>query len=216
MWRLFSKKKIPSSQHGEITIERFFGRVVVRAGGVQQTGSKVDEIWRSALQRLEKAFGQPPRVLLLGLGAGGVVKELHTIFPGCTVTTVEHDPHMIAITRELRLYAPFPEPAIIEGDAGEVIAHHPDHFDLVLVDLYDGRVASPLVSHETFLRDIKHHLRPGGIMLMNIFSSEPERMRTAQEVFGTYAHWPHAANTIGVFWDTPTPHANTVVKDDIL
>jgi spermidine synthase len=204
---LFEKKIIRSAKNGPITLDRFFNRVVVRAGGVQQTGNELNAVWRQACKKIEHAIAKKPVILMLGLGAGGAVKDLYTLFPGSHITAVEYDPEMITLTRRLWLCKPFPLPRILEGDAEHITELAQERFDLIVVDLFHGSAVSPLISQEKFLSNLKTRLSPTGIILINVFR-EPQTLETAHNIFKHSAHWKFASNTVGAFWEDVVKRQN--------
>lgn len=197
MW-LFERRHRPSEKNGLLTIRRYFGRSEVRAGGYQQTGERLNAIWRDALTRVKESVAPRPNILLLGLGAGGILKELRTAFPGCRVKAVEHDAAMIALARELRLYEPYPEPAILHADAGEAMPSIQEKFDLVVVDLFYGNEPSPLLANKIFLAALKEKLAQKGVMLVNV-CSQTHYLDLIQKFFPIFTRWKHKQNTLGSF-----------------
>ncbi len=181
-------------------LEKFFGRLMVRAGGVQQTGVELNAIWRYSFKKIRQSVVLKPSVLMLGLGAGGALKDLYTLFPGSSITTVEYDPIMVHLALELQLYKPYPLPKIIEGDAGDILPTLSENFDLIVIDLFQGSKVSSLISQESFLTNLKKILSPRGIILINVFR-EPQCLEAARRIFTHSSHWKYTSNTIGAFWD---------------
>ncbi len=200
MYWLFDRKNISSTKNGPIILERFFGQYTVRAGGVQQTGDELNTIWRYSFKKIKQAVVAKPNIFMLGLGAGGALKDLYTIFPGCSIIAVEYDPHMVRLARELKLCTPFPLPTILEGDAGEILANVSVRFDLIVIDLFYGSKVSPLVTQEKFLIDLKNCLAPNGIILINVFL-QPHALETANSIFKHTSQWKYTSNTVGAFWE---------------
>ena len=212
MYWPFKTKTIASKKNGLITLVRSFGHIRVRVGDTQQSGPELALVWREALRKIEKSVHFPsPHVLMLGLGSGSAIAEICTLFPNARITAVEHDPHMIAIARELGIGVWKTKPTLIEADAHTAVAKLHTSFDLILVDLFTGRLCAPFVADVQFIEDLKQRLAPGGILLINAFL-EPHMLRTAETLFTHSVQWPITCNTVGAFWDAPAP----VVPVDIL
>ncbi len=137
---------------------------------------------------------------MLGLGAGGQVKQIYKQFNPSHFVVVEYDHEMIRLTKELGLYKPFPLPHIVQGDAQEVLVQIRDSFDLIVVDLFHGKDPSPLATNEEFLLSAKKRLTPGGILLINVFEKK-EYLQTVKEIFTQSETWKYRYNHLGAFWD---------------
>ncbi len=108
------------------------------------------------------ALTQRPRAaLLLGLGGGAMARHLAAFLPDCAVTVVERDPTIVELAR--RFFHIKRE--IIEADAQEVVARSRNAYDVILVDLYDGRGVSGVVPR--FWQDCARALRPKGCLSVN-------------------------------------------------
>jgi spermidine synthase len=114
-------------------------------------------------------------VLLLGLGAGSVVRILRALAPRARIVGVELDPGVVAAAREwFELDALGIE--VILGDAREVVAELGGRFDLVLEDVFVGREATlrkPEGIPLPFLDHARRLLRPGGVIASNTIDEGP-------------------------------------------
>ncbi len=104
---------------------------------------------------------RPQAALLLGLGGGAMCRHLQAYLPDCAVDVVERDEEVIDLARRF-FHITHP---VISGDAEEVVAEGRGPYDVVLVDLYDGRGATAVGPH--FWRDCAAVLRPGGCLAVN-------------------------------------------------
>ncbi len=177
---------ISSTHNGQITLSQTPERTTVVVGGAQQSGPELNRIWQLSLERVGQSIPHNPRVLVLGLGAGGVLTEIHSLFPSAAFVAVEHDPAMVVLTRELRYFAPHEEPRIIEADAAEALAAMTDSFDLIIVDLFTGSRLAPIVRDPHFIADLRKNLSPNGIVLINAFF-EPDALAAADAIFAHHA-----------------------------
>ena len=96
------------------------------------TGSVWDLLWLGLFFRPDP---NPKRVLVLGLGAGTVVRQLQTLFPFVQITAVEIDPVHIELA-ELHFGVDTSRAKIFQESAEEFIARYRGpKFDLIIDDL---------------------------------------------------------------------------------
>ena len=110
----------------------------------------------------------PPRdALLLGLGGGTVAHLLVRAFGPLPIVGVDDDPAVLALARTaFDLDQPHLE--IVAADAFAYVAGGRRQFDFVCVDLYRDGAIPARVSAPGFLRDVRAHLRPGGLATFNL------------------------------------------------
>lgn len=196
----FEKSARASARNGELIIFRRLGRWEVIANGSQQTGNRLNDIWRDAVGRtvpfLEK---ENPSVLILGFGAGGMLKDLYKRTPNCRITAVEHDPVMISLAKESGLSGTNLHPVIIEGDAGDVVHKLDEKFDLIVVDLFCGAEPSPLLRDGRFLSELRSKTLPGGAILVNVFRSG-HLLDFIDDFFPRKERWKYKDNWLGAFY----------------
>lgn len=195
------EERRPSTKNKLIVVKREFGRWDVQIGGAQQTGDNLNYIWRCAIKFVLEQMPQVVslQILILGFGAGGMVKNVYETFPHCAITAIEHDEEMIRLAKELYLCKPYPLPKIIEGDAADIVHSLEKKFDLILIDLFQGSRASLLLTDADFMRAIRAHLTQSGIVLINSFKNG----EYLDEVKKTFPHsniWTIRQNTMGAFW----------------
>lgn len=188
-----------SEKNERIDIARTFGVWEVVVNNTGQTTPYTHSMWEDAFIRLKKRGNAARSVLMLGLGAGGQIKQLHQAFPGCTVTVVEYDPEMIRIAGELALHKPFPFPTILQGDARDVVQKLTAQYDLILVDLFHGEEPSPLTHSEPFLQHVRERLSPSGTLIINVYQKK-EYLGAAQQIFPNKELWTFRQNHLGAFW----------------
>lgn len=194
---LFDSKRL-SEKNGVITIRRGFSGPNVIVDGYSQTGEGLNAIWRDALIRALPHVAPEPKVLVLGLGGGGVVRVLYQLAMGTQITAIEHDPEMINIAHELKYHEPFPEPEIILGDAQCALEGTRKRFDLIVIDIFRGGDPSPHLLEQDFWDAVKKAMKPGAIVLVNVAGSREFLESIAQEF--THADlWRCESNYLGMF-----------------
>lgn len=120
---------------------------------------------------------QARRVLVLGMGAGGSITSTRAVAPDIEVDAVEIDPEVVEAG--LRFFGLLPDERRLRihvGDARPWLAQHHGIYDLAHVDLYHGGPYVPfyLVTVE-FFELVRTHMSEEGLLLMNVFDTEPKK-----------------------------------------
>ena len=107
-----------------------------------------------------------PRVLVLGNGTGTYAKQCLRYFPGCTVEGVEIDGK---ITELAGRYFDLPdEVKVAEYDGRAFLQDVDTQYDVILVDAYQDITIPFQMSSVEFFTMVREHLRPGGVMAVNM------------------------------------------------
>ena len=117
------------------------------------------------LELTKRFYDEPGSMLLVGLGAGSVVKSFNR--DGWQVRSVEIDPVVTQLARAHFGYVDADGPVFHE-DGRRFLVDHQDVYDLIIMDAF-GSSAVPfhLVTTEAFAL-VRSRLRPGGLLAMNI------------------------------------------------
>lgn len=199
LWR---DKIWKSGRSGTILVRKLLGATQVRVGDTTQTSDDyTPAMWEFVFEKISSTHPllEIRSVLLLGLGGGGCIAPLHKRFPTCTLTAVDFDRAMIAIAKELGLYHPYPFPKVLLGDARVVVPAIAESFELILLDLFEGAKLSQAVSDHKFLRILQEHLRPGGLLVVNLAHNKDVIDIIASQ-FENHVVWQFKGNTFGAFW----------------
>jgi spermidine synthase len=186
-----------SPQNGLIWCRRLFGQWTVYVGGVMQTSPYVTRMWRDALTRLPADF-RPRRLLLLGLGAGGLVPELRRRFPTAELVAVEWDDTMVQLASRLGFYRGFEPPIVEVGDAHVVVPRLAGEFDLVMFDLFTAGQPAVTAEDDVFIAALAGRTAPGGYLLANVFSQLALLSAFARH-FAPVVAWTWKYNRLGLF-----------------
>ena len=86
-------------------------------------------------------------------------------FPGCSVTGVEIDEKIVALSREY-----FGLPEEVEAVVGDGRAYLTDSgmYDVIMVDAYQDITIPFQMSSVEFFTEVREHLEPGGVMVVNM------------------------------------------------
>ncbi|MEO8133796.1 MAG: spermidine synthase [Betaproteobacteria bacterium] len=114
----------------------------------------------------------PRQVLLIGLGAGSLVKFLYLHLPRASLQVVEIDsriPPFAQANFDLPDDSGRIETTI--GDGSAFVRESPRRYDLILVDGFDHRARAGPLDSPAFYRDCLERLAPGGVMATNLFGN---------------------------------------------
>lgn len=186
-----------SPKNGLILCRRLFGQWTVFVDGIMQTSPYVTAMWCDALARLP-ADCCPRRLLLLGLGAGGIVPELRRRWPGAELVAVEWDETMAQLASKLRIYKPADAPLIKFGDAREVVPSMTEEFDLVMFDLFTGHQPALTAADEAFAAAIAARVAPSGCLLVNAYL-KPSLLGLFAKHVPPVTDWQWKYNRLGLF-----------------
>ena len=102
--------------------------------------------------------------LILGLGGGTAVRLLRKRWPGVRVVAYELDP---AVVRAATSFMNLDQGAEVRiADFREAL-RDPEKFDCIIVDLYRGHKFIPEAESESFLKELRVKLHPGGLVAFN-------------------------------------------------
>lgn len=144
------------------------GKLLMLDGIIQLTG--FDEFaYQEMMAHLPYyAHGNPERILVIGGGDGGVLRELARHEEPEVLDICEIDEEVIRTAKEFlpEMACGFDDPRVTVhiADGSEFIRRKPGYYDLVIVDSTDpGGPGAPLFGAE-FYRDLKKALCPGGVV----------------------------------------------------
>lgn len=130
----------------------------------------------------------PRNILLIGLGAGSLVKYLYRHLPRATLQVIEIDRRIPAFAAA---HFGLPEePArlrIAIGEGSAYVRDTPARFDLILVDGFDHRARAGALDTRAFYRQCRARLGPGGVMATNLFGNVRGFDRSLRRVVAAFA-----------------------------
>ncbi|MEI7511865.1 MAG: hypothetical protein WCK01_00170 [Candidatus Uhrbacteria bacterium] len=186
-----------SEKNGLIHVRRWFGFWRVTVNGYDQSSYYIRKMWQGALEQLPRPF-RAKQILLLGLGAGSVIRDLHKRFPGCQVTVIEWDPEMVTLAHRLNMFSLKQAPRILTGDACGILPTLTQRFDLIIFDLYCGERPEPRLAAPEFQGQLQRLLKYNGYMLVNVFKT-PALLESTDQVFTRHLTWEYQFNTLALY-----------------
>lgn len=147
-----------------------FGRVLT-LDGVCQTTEKDEFFYHEMMTHLPiMAHGRAERVLIIGGGDGGILREVLRHASVVKATMVEIDPAVIELTKTYIPSIPagaFDDPRtdLVIGDGVKFVAETRQRFDVVIVDSTDPIGPAEQLFATDFYAGCKRCLDPGGVMV---------------------------------------------------
>ncbi|MDP3479368.1 MAG: hypothetical protein Q8R88_06325 [Desulfoprunum sp.] len=134
------------------------------------------------------AMPEPRHILIIGIGAGSLVRFCHHHFPDCRIDAVDCSAPVIDLARG---YFQLPENRQVgiycrEGQAFLSEVSDSRRYDLILVDAYDHKGMSETIYTAPFFKLCATVLKEDGILSCNLWSSEPGRLQRIRDALRTF------------------------------
>jgi spermidine synthase len=161
---------------------RLFGKVLVLDGVIQLT-ERDNHIYHEMIAHVPlMAHGSAERVLIIGGGDGGTLKEVLK-HPVTQVVLVEIDHKIIELSQRFisevsgEAFAD-PRSTVVASDGAKYVAETALKFDVIIVDSTDPIGPGEQLFSETFYRCCRNLLLPGGIVAVQSGTPfyQPERL----------------------------------------
>lgn len=148
------------------TNESISSQSVWPAEGILTSG-----VWDTLALAPALAPGRPElRVLLVGLAAGTVARQIHAVYAPrrpVRIHGVELDPAMVEAGRRYFGLGEVPGLSIELRDARVAIEAQGDTFDVIVVDVFRGLYVPAHLATREFFAACRERLAPGGVLAMN-------------------------------------------------
>ncbi|SDG35962.1 spermidine synthase [Duganella sp. OV458] len=115
----------------------------------------------------------PEHIVMVGLGGGSLAKFCYRYLPHARITVLELDPQVIALREQFAIPRDNDRFRVIQADAVDYMHQLEHSADVLLVDGFDADGLPPPLGSASFYADCRRALRPGGVMVANIFSYDP-------------------------------------------
>lgn len=135
---------------------------------------------------------QPRHIVMVGLGGGSLAKFCYRHFPHTRITVLEIRADVIALRDLFCLPPDDARLRVLHCDAADYLARTPGDADVLLVDGFDRRGLPPALSSSAFYAACRRALRPGGVLVANIFTYDPDyvtALQRLQDVFNARVIW---------------------------
>lgn len=144
------------------------GRVMLLDGIIQLT--EYDEFAYQEMMAHVPLFAHPApeKVLVIGGGDGGVLREIARHRCVKTIDICEIDAEVIRAAREFlpSLACGYDDPRVTihVDDGSKFVCAHPGEYDVIIVDSTDPGGPGEALFGEAFYRNMRQALRPGGVI----------------------------------------------------
>lgn len=119
----------------------------------------------------------PQHILMIGLGGGSLAKFCYLQLPDARITSVEINPHVLALREQFHVPRNNKRFRVICDDGARYLARSDCKADVLLVDAFDSHgIALSLIEPE-FFHHAARQLSKDGLLVMNLCG---ERWRCAQ------------------------------------
>ncbi len=110
-----------------------------------------------------------PRVLVLGLGAGLLSRQLARVHPSAEVVSVEISAEVAEAAQKFFGYRPDARQKLVISDGRSYLDEDEGEFyDLVVLDAFDGLEVPADLRTVEFFELLRQRLRPGGFVVLNL------------------------------------------------
>lgn len=184
-------------QHLVIFHNALFGRVMA-LDGVIQTTERDEFVYHEMLAHVPiLAHGRAERVLIVGGGDGGMLREVTRHASVRSITQVEIDRAVVEMSRE---YLPshsqgaFDDPRLelVIADGLDYVRQTDARFDVIISDSTDPIGPGEVLFSEDFYAACQRRLNPGGVLVTQngVAFMQPDEIRaTAARLRGLFADW---------------------------
>ncbi|MGH9316019.1 MAG: spermidine synthase, partial [Thermoanaerobaculia bacterium] len=125
-------------------------------------------------QGLPLAFAMRPRiqsVCMIGLGGGGIPRILARIRPDVLVESVEIDPAVRDLARELFLYRESEHTRTVIEDGRSFLARGGAPYDLIILDAFNSTGVPFHLTTREFFQTVRSRLSPDGVFAANFIAN---------------------------------------------
>lgn len=136
-----------------------------------------------------------PRVLIVGLGGGGMVRFLQEHQPDTAIEAVEIDPAVVQIAAEWFETHAGPELTVHTADAFAFLREDRGPFDAIYMDAFLRPAAGSGLDEKTlrlktreFLSEVQARLVDGGVVVFNLIASARETPEDLEAIADSFEH----------------------------
>jgi spermidine synthase len=133
----------------------------------------------------------PHNALFVGLGVGALPKFLHKHRPDCKITVVEISNAVVAAAQmHFKLPALSPNFQVVVGCGADymvnAVASGARHFDLIMVDGFDGKAKVGPLNSTAFYLNCKALLSEQGYLVSNLLSNQKDSEQSKQRLLDAF------------------------------
>ena len=129
---------------------------------------------------------RPRHIVMVGLGGGSLAKFCHRHFPATRITVLEISAEVIALREQFHVPPDDARLRIVHADAADCMRALEAAADVILVDGFDAAGMPPALGSAGFYADCRRALRPGGVLVANLLSYDPQRAALAERIGASF------------------------------
>lgn len=170
-----------------LILYRFRGRWQLSAATAVYSDGPAYRPLTTAFAYLGKRLAACRQVLVLGAGLGSAAAILHhrKIEPEC-ITLVDIDPQIIRWGKETLETSERTRYEWVCADVQDFAAQQMQHYDLLIVDVFQDRIVPAFVTGPNFLQQCHRLLRPStGMLVLNYIINNEQSWETALQQIRT-------------------------------
>lgn len=144
----------------------------------------------AAYNEMKQVLPEVKDVLVLGAGLGSAVSIMRRMGFHPSFTLVDYDKTVLQWALEFSESAKGQNIIPVCADASEFVNSSKETCDMLIVDIFLGRVVPDFVSRVDFLGACKKRLKPGGYIVLNYIINEEEGWNHMKNNFEKIFHKP--------------------------
>jgi spermidine synthase len=160
----------------------------------------------------------PQRVLMIGMGGGTIPTVLAELYPDAAIDVVEIDPAVVTVAEAYFDFVTTANMRIFKQDGRVFVkraALNDVHYDLILLDAFNGDYIPEHLMTREFLQEVKSLLSPGAVAVANTFAISQlyhHESTTYHDVFGDFLNLKSnaSANRVILAVNGPLPDNATM------
>ena len=121
---------------------------------------------------------RPRHIVMVGLGGGSLVKFCYRHFPHTRLTVLELRADVIALRSEFAIPPDDARLRVVHADAAFWLAGRNAAADVIVLDGFDQGGLPAALASARFYGECRRALRPGGVLVANIFTYDPRYRAT--------------------------------------
>src|SRR5687768_440979 len=169
-WFYEPSRPVATKRNGTMRLSRLFGRWSLKGhDGTEQATPYMDALWRTVLGRVARQKPTVRRCLILGVAMGATFGVVRRDWPEAEVIGIDWEPALFSLGKELGIHREGKGMIFVEGDAAAIAPALQGTFDLVLVDLFNGRPVTDAARDPRLQDAVAAKLEQGGVVCVNYY-----------------------------------------------
>ncbi len=180
----FRIKTYHSELNGELEVWCIKGKTVLYAKNANYSYENQFEIFKQLFNKVNLQGRGIKNILLLGLGAGSLVKVLRKgLNINADILAIEHDPVILNIAKEHFNIDQFENLDIVQQDALEFVNKEQNKYDAVIVDIFNDMEIPKKFLTLDFLIKTTSLLQAKGTLIFNLIANTETQKTAFQAIF---------------------------------